>query len=112
MDGYENLEDDVENLEELFLVPSTTISLSTLASITISPLQADLATARASLLLISLLLLVESTSGVWYGSFGAHSFHVCKARGRPLRTELQVDGRSSSGPHRRREELVERARAS
>jgi len=52
-----------------FLIPSTLVTLSTLAALIISPIQADLATARASVLLVSLLLLVESSSSVWHGTF-------------------------------------------
>jgi hypothetical protein len=52
-----------------FLVPSSLVILSTIASVVIPPIHADLATARASILLVALLLLAESGSGIWRGSY-------------------------------------------
>jgi hypothetical protein len=52
-----------------FLIPSSLVTLSTLFALVISPIEPDLATARASILLVAMLLLVEAGSGVWRGTF-------------------------------------------
>ena len=58
------------------------VTLTVLAALIIPAIEADLATARASLFFVSLLLLVESGSSVWHGSFKAQ-WVECVA---PLRT--------------------------
>jgi hypothetical protein len=52
-----------------FLLPSALVTLSTIASLIILPIRADLATSRASVLLVAMLLLVETDSAVWRGGF-------------------------------------------